>query len=133
MNLSPRLKKVDSTPSFLNFASAKSPSTLVAVACCIASWWCESDHALNSLSWQALQASAPTWVAEILLGAVSEATAEPGEGEEAGADTGHEDTKNGVTPATNVGSTRAGNHEALGSRLRTLGFCRHRGGLALGC
>ena len=59
-NLPSRLKKREVTPPWVKLASSKSPSTVSAVASCIARSWCDPRHAAISLWWHSPQAALPT-------------------------------------------------------------------------
>jgi len=61
-NLPSRRKKREVTSPWVKLASWKSPSTVSAVASCIARSWCDPRHAVISLSWQPPQAALPTKV-----------------------------------------------------------------------
>ena len=59
-NLPSRRKKREVTSPWVKLASSKSPSTVSAVASCIARSWCDPRHAAISLSWHPPQAALPT-------------------------------------------------------------------------
>lgn len=72
-NLPSRLKNVDVTPAYPNFAPLKLPSTDLSSAICIARSCCEPCHAACSFAWQVEHAAAPTncagAIATVVVGA----------------------------------------------------------------